>query len=573
MKPSINDISKGQLTPQERRARIEARFPAWDVLTISAALDRAVESYSDRPLIITDAQTWSYAEVQAWSRTLASGLIARGLKSGEHVALDMANYPAFVAVKFAIARAGAVCVPVNFLLRGQELAYVLGQSDAVMLVTMDQFRGQNYLAELDQIGADVPKLRQTFIYPTGEGSPPAGNTLDALTASVTQESNAELARREAAADGSALADIIYTSGTTGRSKGVMLTHDMVLRAAFSSVIAGAFEDGRRMQFAMPMYHVFGYVECLLAVPFVGGAIVPHVVFDAAEMLDAAERHRTTELVGVPMMTQKFIEIARKRGFDSTHLLVMFNSGGANPPSIWADIRSTLGAREMRMGYGMTETSASATSSMPEEEDALLISTNGRFKPPCIAGDSALDMRVAVYKVIDPETGIDLPHDTDGELVAKGPVVTRGYYKKPEETAAAFTPDGWLRTGDVGRISADDYVTLTGRIKETYRCNGEMVMPREVELLFDDHPQIAQALVVGVPDPRAGEAGCLCIVPRNGTLPDAEALIATCAEKLARFKVPRHVVFLKAEDIPLTVTGRPQKFKLAKLAAERIAGEN
>jgi fatty-acyl-CoA synthase len=551
------------MTPQERRSRLEARYPVWEVLTISGRLDRAVEIWADRPLIITDARTWSYAEVQASSRRIASGLIANGLKQGEHVALYMANHPEFTAIKFAIARAGAVCVPVNFMLRGQELAYVLDQSDAAILFTMEEFRGHDYLADLERIAPDVPKLRHIFRL----------GGINALIASSTAESDTELARREGEADGTALSDILYTSGTTGRSKGVMLTHDMVLRAAFSSVIAGAFEDGRRMLFAMPMYHVFGYAECLLAVLYAGGAIIPRLVFDAAEMLGAAERHRATELVAVPMMTAKLIEVARTRGFDSTHLRVMFNSGGANPPGIWEAIREVLRPQEMRMGYGMTETSASATSSVVEDDDARLLTTHGQFKPPSIAGDPALGGRVAVYKAIDPETLADLPPETEGELAVTGPIVTRGYYKKPEETAAAFTADGWLRTGDVGRVSADDYVTLTGRIKETYRCNGEMVMPREIEMLFDDHPQIAQALVVGVPDARAGETGCLCIVPRGGARPDLDALLATCAAKLARFKVPRHVLFFEAGDIPLTVTGRPQKFKLAKRAQERIQGES
>jgi fatty-acyl-CoA synthase len=550
------------MTPQERRTLLEAQYPVWEALTISGRLDRAVGTWPDRPLIITDVRTWSYAEVQTWSRQIASGLIAYGLKQGEHVALDMANYPEFTAIKFAIARAGAVCIPVNFMLRGQELAYVLDQSDSVMLVTMEEFRGHDYLADLDRIAADIPKLRHIFTL--------AG--IDALITSATPESNAELAQREAAADGTILSDILYTSGTTGRSKGVMLTHDMVLRAAFSSVIAGAFEDGRRMLFAMPMYHVFGYAECLLAVLFVGGAIIPHLVFDAAEMLDAAERHQATELVAVPMMTAKLIEVARTRGFDSTHLKVMFNSGGANPPGIWAAIREVLRPNEMRMGYGMTETSASATSNVVEDDDTHLLTTHGRFKPPNIAGDPALAGRVAIYKTIDPETLADLPRDEEGELVVRGPIVTPGYYKKHEETAAAFTADGWLRTGDVGRVSADEYVTLTGRIKETYRCNGEMVMPREIEMLFDDHPQIEQALVVGVPDARAGETGCLCIVARGDDYPDPDVLVATCVAKLARFKVPRHVLFFDASDIPLTVTGRPQKFKLAKRAIERIQGE-
>ncbi len=550
------------MTPQERRSVLEARFPVWEVLTISGRLDRAAERWADFPLVITDERVWTYAQMQAWSRQIASGLIARGLKAGEHVALNMANYPEFVAVKFAIARAGAVCIPVNFLLRGQELAYVLDQSDSVMLITMDQFRGHDYLADLEGIRPSLGTLRDVFTLPD----------LPELMASATADSSAERARREAATDGNQLSDILYTSGTTGRSKGVMLTHDMVLRAAFSSVFAGAFEDGRRMQFAMPMYHVFGYAECLLAVLFAGGAIVPRLVFDPADMLDAALRHATTELVAVPMMTSKLIELARARGFESDHLRVMFNSGGANPPGIWRDIRDVLRPKEMRMGYGMTETSASATSSVPEDDDARLLTTHGRFKPPSIAGDPAIGGRVAIYKTIDPQTLLDLPPDSEGELVVKGPIVTRGYYKKPDETADAFTPDGWLKTGDVGRVSADAYVTLTGRIKETYRCNGEMVMPREIELLLEDHRQIDQILVVGVPDERAGETGCLCVVPRAGESPDPSALLAVCAANLAQFKVPRHVLFFEAGDIPLTVTGRPQKFKLAALAYARLSSE-
>ena len=396
------------MTPRKRRLLLEMRYPSWEVLTLSGVLDRATAQYPDRPYVITDERTWSYADMQIWSRRIASGLIAQGLKIGEHVALVMANYPEFVAVKFAISRVGCVCVPVNFLLRGQELAYVLDQSDSAMLIMMDVFRGQNYVAELGRISGDVPKLRRTFIHPTEEGSASSLSTLDMLVESATHESDAELVRREAAADGASLSDILYTSGTTGRSKGVMLTHDMVLRAAFSSVIAGAFEDGRRMQFAMPMYHVFGYTECMVAVLFVGGAIVPHLLFDPVALLDAAERHRTTELVGVPMMTHKLIDAARVRGFDSTHLKVMFNSGGANVPSVWGNIRSVLGVDEVRMGYGMTETSASATSSGPEDDDTTLITTHGCFKPANVAGDPAIGGRVAIYKAIDPETLCDLP---------------------------------------------------------------------------------------------------------------------------------------------------------------------
>jgi fatty-acyl-CoA synthase len=551
----------------QRREELSARHPEWLVRTISGQLGAVVQQHPERALVIGSGRSYTYSEIAIWSQRLASGMIALGIAPGDRVAIDMANFPEFVALKFAIARAGAVCVPCNFLLRGGELAYVLQQSGAVMLVTMDVFRGQDYLADLQRPAT----LRDVVVFATGEVAADPGDylSLQSLADAATPQSDAELARRENAADGNSLSDIIYTSGTTGQSKGVMLTHDMVLRAAYSSALTRAFEDGRRILFAMPMYHVFGYVECLIAATFVGGAIIPQAVFDPQEMLDLAESEKASEMVCVPVMTAKLIETARTRGFDSVALRTMFNSGGINPPSIWDEIDEILKPQETVTAYGMTETTASTTCTLPEDGKERLLTTNGGLKLAGIAGDPDIGGRVAEYKTIDPVTGADLPPGEEGELVVRGPVVSRGYYNKPEETADAFTPDGWLHTGDVGRISSDGYLVLTGRIKETYRCNGEMVMPKEIEDIFADHPELEQALLVGVPDPRVGEVGCLCIVPKAGARPEPETLVAMCAKRLASFKVPRHVLILSAAEIPLTITGRPQKFKLAKLAADRL----
>jgi fatty-acyl-CoA synthase len=551
----------------QRREELSARHPEWLVHTISGQLGAVVQEHPDRALVIGSGRSYSYTEIDIWSQRLASGMIALGIAPGDRIAIDMANYPEFVALKFAIARAGAVCVPCNFLLRGGELAYVLRQSGAVMLVTMDVFRGQDYLADLERPAT----LRDVVVFATGEvtANPSDYLSLQSLTDAATPDSDAELSRRESAADGHSMSDIIYTSGTTGQSKGVMLTHDMILRAAYSSALTRAFEDGRRILFAMPMYHVFGYVECLIAATFVGGAIIPQAVFDPQEMLDLAESTKANEMVCVPVMTAKLIETARTRGFDSVALRTMFNSGGINPPSIWNEIDEILKPQETVTAYGMTETTASTTCTLPEDSKERLLTSNGGLKLAGIAGDSDIGGRVAVYKTIDPASGADLPLGEEGELVVRGPVVSRGYYNKPEETAEAFTPDGWLHTGDVGYIGSDGYLVLTGRIKEAYRCNGEMVMPKEVEDIFADHPELEQALVVGVPDPRVGEVGCLCIVPKAGAKPQPEALVAMCAKRLASFKVPRHVLILSTAEIPLTVTGRPQKFKLAKLAADRL----
>jgi len=304
----------------ERRAALDERFPTWTPMTVSQALDAAADRYPDRPLVITDERAHSYREIQQWSRDLAAGLIAHGINPGDHVAMVMANYPEFVAVKFAIARVGAVCVPVNYLFRGAELGYVIDQSDAKLLITMDRYRDLDYLASLDEVapgweseggGVTIPNLRQVVVF-SPEGKDRRGAmTLAQLAAGATDEARSEVTRREHEPDPTAYSDILYTSGTTGRPKGVLLTHDQVVRMGYAGAYQRALEDGRRLGFPMPMYHVFGYLECLMAAMFVGGAIVPRVVFDAQDMLNSIARHRVNEIVAVPAVTLPLIAELRR----------------------------------------------------------------------------------------------------------------------------------------------------------------------------------------------------------------------------------------------------------------------
>lgn len=557
-------------SPARRRELLDAALPVWRPRTLAHFLDDQTARFGDRPLLITERGTWSYKALRDWSMRLAVRFAALGIGSGDHVALIMANYAEFVAVKFAVARLGATMIPVNFNLRGAELRYVLAQSDAKLLVVMDRFRDHDYLTDLDAI---APGWRD------GQSS-----ALPALTAAIVFYTEAAFVDGRSALDhvlpmadpvpaGSPddASDILYTSGTTGRSKGVVISHDMVLRSAWSSVYHRAFEDGRRIVHALPMYHVFGYVECLMASMWVGGAVIINLLFEPVRFLDLAEEHRASDMIVLPTMTMKLLEVIPRRGFDASHLTSVFNSGGVNPPWIWPRIRDLLPAPEIHTAYGMSETTASATCTLPEDPDARLLDSNGRFKLSGPAGAPESDGFIAKYKVIDPATGGDLGPGETGELVVRGPVVTRAYYKKPEETAAAFTPDGWLHTGDLGHIDAAGYVSLTGRLKETYRCGGEMVTPREIELVLEEHPGVEQALAVGIPDERMGDVGCACIViAGTAAQPDPAELIALCAARLARFKVPRHILFITADDIPLTVTGRPQKHLLAALARERLA---
>ena len=556
----------------DRRAELESRHPVWTPRSLHGQLDDCATRWPDRPYVITDDATYTYAEIQDWSLRIARGLIAIGVKPGEHVGLEMANYPEFVACKYAISRTGATAIPINFLNRRDELIYVLNQSRAAALIVMSAFRGMDYLAMLDDIvggwatrgGASaLPSLRQVVVF-ANEGAPVRPDALTLAHLEKTAPATADFPT----VDPAATADILYTSGTTGGPKGVQLTHDMLLRTAYGAAYGRGFEDGRRIHFALPMYHVFGYVEGMLPATFVGGAIVPHTAFDPQASLDAIERHRCTDMLAIPLMTEAVMDAQRERNADLSSLTSLISSGTASPPGHWDRIDAELPCEEVTTGYGMSETTASSTVTRPDDPPSKRRTTNGRLRDVGVAGDPALGGKLVVYRAVDPETGRDVGRNAIGELQAFGPGVTSGYWDKPEATAAAFTEDGWFRTGDLATIDDEDYVTLVGRAKDCYRCGGEQVVPKEAEDLLLSHPAVAQAHVVPVPDPKMGETGAAFIVLRPGAESSpalVDELIALAAEKLARFKVPRHVFFIDAPDIPVTPSGRARKFLLTEKA--------
>jgi fatty-acyl-CoA synthase len=258
----------GLRSVSQRQAALLQRHPTWIARTLDQAFDAMAETIPDHDCVVTDSRTYSYRDIQVWSSRLAAGLIAVGVHPGEHVALLMGNYPEFVACKLAISRVGAVAVPINFLYRRDELGYVLGQSDAVLLITMNRFRGLDYLRFRDELapgwpvaagGEAFPRLRGVVAFATDHAPlPPGVPDLNTLGEGLPALPSATYASPHG------LCDIIYTSGTTGSPKGVMIMHDMMLRTAFGSTWGRAFETGRRILFSLPMYHVYGYVEGLLA---------------------------------------------------------------------------------------------------------------------------------------------------------------------------------------------------------------------------------------------------------------------------------------------------------------------
>jgi fatty-acyl-CoA synthase len=555
-------------TIEQRRAALAGRFPAWEPRPLDTFLAACAAEHPNRPLVIADELTWTYAEVDAWATRLADGLVARGVQPGDHVAVVLANFPEFVPLKFAVARAGAVAVPLNFLYRSAELAYVLAQSRARTLVTMDGFAGLDHLAMLDEIApgwatgdaAPLTDLRDVVVVPVA-GTERAGLTTLAELSAAGEAATGASAGRSAPPD--APGDILYTSGTTGSPKGVVVTHDAVLRTAYSSALTRAFGDGRRILFSLPCYHMFGYVEGLLAAMFVGGAIIPQTSFDPGAYLRGVERHRADDILCVPTMTVAVLEHPDRDRHDLSSLSAILSGAAPAPVWVWEQVRDRLGVTEITTGYGMTECGGAMTLTLPEDPLEQHSTTVGRVK---LAGSAGLaGGELCEYRTVDPLTGDLLPEGAEGELVSRGPTHMLGYWDQPQESADALR-DGWLHSGDLGRRRPDGYLQVTGRSKELYKSGGELVMPKEVEELLSGQPGVSQVYVAGLPDERWGEIGCAGVVRDDtpaGAVLTANALIGACREKLARFKVPKEVRFITAAELPTTATGKVQKFRLVR----------
>lgn len=573
----------------ERRQELEKRHRPWTARTLGEHLDAVAEAHPDRPFVIGEHGTYTYAHVADWSRKLARGLLARGIEAGDRVAIFLPNGPEAIAVRFAIARAGAVCVPVNVRLRTHELDEILRLSQAAGLVAAERFRDVDGVKALDEIApgwdrppppgrgamGDTGALRVVVVVPEPGAPPqrPSSVSLIELEHDPEGELDDELRRRAATATPDDLATIFFTSGTTGVPKGVLSTHQMELRSAYGSAFTRGFEDGRRILFALPLNHVFAYVEGLLAATFVAGSVVLQSAFDPVATLRAVERHRPGEALFVPTMSLAVVDAARagdpERGgapYDVSSLHTVMSAAQSAPAKLWRDLFDTLQLEMCVTAYGMTETSAATTFTDPGGPIEDLVGTVGKPKPGGIAGDPALGGRLVEYKAVHPVTLEDVAAGEEGELVARGPIVSGGYFQRPAETAAATLPGSWLRSGDLGFVRDDGAIVLTGRAKELYKCGGELVMPTEVEARLTSRPDVAQAYVVGVPDSRMGEVGCAWVVP-EGDPPDPDALIAYCRGELARFKVPAYVLFTDAASLPLTMSGKVQKFKLAERATE------
>lgn len=557
-----------------RRAALAARMPIWRPDTLDGAFARLAAEFATRPLVMCDGAVATYGETLARAERLARGLRALGLVPGDRVALIMANHPAFVPLAYAVWRLGCTLIPVNFAFQASELAFVLAQSRCRMVITMGAFRGLDYLQMLDAeapgwdrgAAPALPELRQVVLHEATRAGVPDVEAVERLGAADATP----LAPSPAAPLDPAV--IMYTSGTTGAPKGVVQSHDNLLRSSFSIAHHRAYEDGRRILFALPLYHAFGLVVGVLACQWAGGAIIPQTQFDPVATFAAIARHRASDALFVPTMSIALIDHPAAQTHDLSSLFSVLIGAAPTPARTWQQIIATLGLSEVSTGYGMTELSCATVLTRPGDPLSLIEKTVGCVVEGGASGLGGEGGRVAVYRTADPMTGDLLADGAEGELVCQSPMATSGYFERPDLSAALFLPGGWLRSGDLGRIRPDGYIELTGRSKELYKSGGELVAPREVEEILASHPAVEQAYVVGLPDETWGEIGAAWIVPATGaTVAEAE-LMDWCRVRLAKFKRPRHVLFTSAEGLPRTPTGKVKKHELI-VQAEQALGRS
>jgi len=492
--------------------------------------------------------------------------MARGIGRGDRVGIWSTNNYRWLTVLYATARVGAILVNINPAYRAHELSYVLNQSGAKLLFTIAANRGVSYLETLAQLNAEnaCPQLRDIVLMPSVDigGQPVAGSghisydNFVSLADDVTQE---ELLARSACVQFDDAVNIQYTSGTTGFPKGVTLSHHNLINNGFFAARAMALEGLSRFCIPMPFYHCGGMVSSALATLSVGGTIIiPAPYFEELTVMKAVQKEHATHISGVPTMFISQLEHEQFSQYDYTSLKGGFMAGAPCPVQLMRRVASDMHVPEVVILYGLTEVSPLMTATNTSDTMEARATTVGRAIPG------------VEVKIIDTISGALLPRGEQGEICCRGHGIMLGYWQNPQATAECIDSSGWLHSGDLGVMSAAGYLHITGRKKDMIIRGGENIYPREIEEVLHTHPAVAQAQVFGLPDQRLGEEVALWVSLKSGMQAAPEDLTAFLNERMAHFKVPKHIRFVS--EFPMTVTGKIQKFAMRAAMVKELGLE-
>ena len=511
-------------------------------LNLATMLRESARARPDKAAVILDSFRLTWAQVEAASNQAAGGLRSAGVRPGDRVGLMLPNVPQFLIAYYGILKAGAVVVPMNVLLKAPEVAYYLADSGATTLIVWDDFARE----ALKGTGEDV----NTYVVSkpgndeVREGARPFG---------VLLQGSPRFEMAATGPDDSAV--ILYTSGTTGRPKGAELTHFNLYMCC--DVAANRLIELREDDVSiavLPLFHSFGQSNVMNTAVYGGGTITLVPRFDAAKVLEVIQRDRVSIFCGVPTMYFGLLHHPEADRYDTSSLRLCVSGGASMPGEVMKTFEAKFGVTILE-GYGLSETSPSASFNVSQEERKFL----SIGKP--IWG--------VEMKIVD-EGDRELPPGPDhvGEIVIRGHNVMKGYFNQPEATAEVMR-GGWFHSGDMGYVDDDGYFFIVDRKKELIIRGGFNVYPREVEEVLFAHPAVAAAAVIGIPDERLGEEVKAVVQLKAGQSVTAEELIAYCKERVAAYKYPRSVQFV--DQLPIGPTGKILKRQLkAQLEAAGTA---
>lgn len=522
--------------------------------------DHEAVVYADRGL------RYTYKEFNEVCRKVARGLMSLGIEKGENVAIWATNTPEWVTCQFATGKMGAVLVTVNTNYQAAELEYLLKQSDSSTIILMEQFRDHSYIDTLYRIVPELktaepgklqskklPKLKNVIVL--GENHYPGTytwNDILNMSKDVTEEL---LDEQMKTLDSNEVINMQYTSGTTGFPKGVMLTHSNIINNALNVATCMGLEKNDRLCIPVPFFHCFGCVMSTLACVTVGATMVPVQEFNPKQVLQTIQDEKCTALHGVPTMFIAELNDSDYDKYDLSTLRTGIMAGSNCPIEVMKAVVNKMGASEITIAYGQTESSPVITQTRTNDPIELRVSSVGKALP-----------NVEV-KVVEPGTNEEVPPGVQGELCTRGYHVMKGYYNNPDATKEAIDEEGWLHTGDLAIMDESGYFKITGRIKDMIIRGGENIYPREIEEFLYQHPKVLDVQVVGVPDEKFGEEVAAWLILKEGETADAEEIRDYCKGQISRHKIPRYIEF--TSEYPMTASGKIQKFKLREQTVDML----
>ena len=532
--------------------------------TFGSLPERAAARFGNAEALTFKDRRYNFREVAAHVDEVAKGLMAIGVEPGDKVCLWLNNCAEWMFFMYGLAKIGAVQVPVNTRFRTADLSYVMQQSTSTTLIAHDKSGPVDYLGMVRELlplgqGGEAlhsdkfPDMQRVVIF--SEREYPGTISWAALRKAARAVSDEALAARAAAVDPDGTVLIMYTSGTTGFPKGVMHSHKMIRNIEERGVRMAITKQDVVLNY-LPLFHLFGYAEGALMSMCTGARQVITETFNADECIALIESERATLIHGFETHFKDLCEAQQRAPHDLSSLRTgLFAAGMHSATNIKRKVGTVLAPIKTLTGYGMSEMGVGSLLSSLDSSEEQRCETSG------------FPMNGYECRVVDPQTGRDMPLGEQGEMVFRGYGLMQGYFRKEKETAACYDAEGWFHTGDMGVMRADGYIRFLGRFKDMLKIGGENVDPMEVEGFLLEHPGVHQVSVVGYPDPRLTEVPVAFVQPKPSSGVKPEDIVAYCKGKIASFKVPRHVIFV--EDFPMTASGKVQKVKLREQALQQL----